>query len=96
MDVVASCPDVARFIADLFVYAGVWVGGAVVVAMFVGDGLYDLGKRFFLFLFARSVARVPFAERVRMLEAREEQAAVFRRRIRERIAREDQRHGGEL
>lgn len=93
MDVMTSCPDLARLIADLFVYGGLWGGGAVVLGLFVGDGLYDVAKSFLGRLIARRVAAVPFGERVRMLEAREEQAAVFRRRIRERIAREDRRHG---
>lgn len=92
MDVLTSCPDLARLIADLFVYGGSLCGGAVVCGVAISDGLYDVAKSFARRVMVRRVAAVPFGERVRMLEAREEQAAVFRLRIRERIAREDRRH----
>lgn len=96
MDVITSCPDIARLVGDLFVYAAWGVLSLWLVLDVVAGGFYDAAKLVVRRLMARRVAAVPFGERVRMLEAREERAAVFRRRIRERIAREDQRHGGEL
>ncbi|WP_412179870.1 hypothetical protein [Variovorax paradoxus] len=91
-----SCPDIARLVGELFVYAAWGVLSLWLVLDVVAGGFYDVAKLCVRRLMARRVAATPFSERVRMLEAREEQAAAFRRRIRERIAREDQRHGGEL
>jgi hypothetical protein len=96
MDVMTSCPDIARLVGDLFVYAAWGVLSFWLVLDVVAGGFYDVAKLVVRRVMARRVASVPFAERVRMLEAREEQAAVFRQRIRQRIAREDQRHGGAL